>query len=125
MYSIKPGRSQSLFGAFTGVIFIVVLIVMMGGMKAAGAPSGMLLVPVLMIVLVVGGIGLSVYNAFATNRTSHLDITMPGEESDPLDPALRRPLSRADAPPAFCSACGSPLDADDNFCPHCGMAIDR
>lgn len=141
MYSIKPGRSQSLFGAFAGVIFIIVLMVMMGGMKGAGAPSGLLVIPILMAVLVFGSIILGVYNAFAANRTSDLDITTPGEEFDPMDLAARRrrslrargrldrsrptaSLDRTDTAPGFCTKCGLRLDAGDNYCGHCGMAVE-
>jgi len=140
MYSIKPGRTRSLFGAFAGVIFVIVLFVMMSGMGAAGAPRGMLLVPGLMALLVVVGVGIQIYNAFAADRASEYDITTQGEEFDPLDPASRRrrilrtrgrsartadsPTDLSGIPPAFCTKCGKRLSDDDNFCGHCGMAVD-
>ncbi len=154
MYSIKPGRSQSLFAAFGLAVFVVVTIGMAVMVSGAGAPGFFVLVPVLMSLIGIAGIAFHLYNAFSGSRTSVYDITR--GEPDPLDPGgggsggsggVGRG-GRASAGPRvggyqtrhggagsggsggsggvgqFCTHCGLRLDAGDRFCGHCGMAVD-
>lgn len=131
MYSVKPGRGPSAAGIVGGVVAAVFGVIWTFGAMSIGAPPFFALFGVVFVVVALGQAVFSGYNAFARNRVSMYDITSDGEEPDPLDPRRRSPGAAPAGPPplpgehgpAFCSHCGTRLDAGDNFCSSCGMAV--
>ena len=126
MYSIKPGRGPSMGGAVGGLAaaaFGVFWTIMASSM---GAPGFFVAFGVIFILMALGGAAYNFYNATSRNRFSDFDITGPGEEVDPLE---RRHREAPAAPveggkkPAYCSDCGSKLQATYEYCPNCGKDV--
>ncbi|MDF1799407.1 MAG: zinc ribbon domain-containing protein [Planctomycetota bacterium] len=90
MRSIKPGRGPSLVSAIGSVIALVLVAGWIGLASSIGAPPYFLLFGFAMIVMILVGTAVNLYNATAKNRISTFDITSEDEESDPVASALGR-----------------------------------
>lgn len=93
-----------------------------------GAPGFFVLFGVVFVLIGLGGAVYNFYNATSKNRFSTYDITVPGEEIDPLDPRnqVDRPASESaefEEKPSFCPYCGTQLKPSFEFCPNCGKDI--
>lgn len=139
MYSVKPGRGPSLFGAVFGlVIGVPFMLFWIFSAMAHGAPVFFVFFGFLMLVGVIGFVVMNIYNAKAKDRLSQLDIVTQEEEGDGIAEALGLQERRADAQEdrqgdaqdgprkyagAFCPFCGEEAGREVDFCPHCGKDI--
>jgi len=128
MYSVKPGRGPSFGGAIGGVVAAVFGVFWTVSASNMGAPGFFVLFGVVFVLMGLGGAAYHFYNATSENRFSEYDITVPGEEIDPLDPRNRKEDSspepqKFEEKPSFCPYCGTKLKAFYEFCPNCGKDI--
>jgi hypothetical protein len=127
MYSVKPGRGPSLMGSIMGVFVAIFGIGWTITASAHGAPALFTLFGIMFVILAIGGVLYNMFNAASPNRMSTLDITTPGEESDPIADALvgKRPGSADTAAGAanFCPQCGRKAEGTFKFCPGCGRPL--
>jgi hypothetical protein len=128
MYSIKPGRGPSLFGAIfaliVGVPFVIFWITVA---SKSGAPGFLVFFGIAFLIVVLVSVFRGFYNATSKNRISEYDITTKDEESDPMDRLISGPSnsgsSSADVKEKrFCPFCGTEHDSEFRFCPKCGKA---
>jgi hypothetical protein len=124
MYSVKPGRGPSAFGAVGAVIALVFGIFWTVTASRAGAPGIFVLFGVVFMLAAVAGGIYNLFNAVAPNRASEYDIVRTSAEPDPLAPA---PSSAPGYPIAggYCPFCGNALSPEFQFCPKCGKAVRR
>lgn len=116
MPRLNPFRVNAAFGAFAAAVFIIILLGMMGFAIKAGAPLIFVLFPILMAVLVIGGVVQQLLLAFAATHGTQTGDQGAGSKTGAFD----------HAPPGghgFCTSCGRDLDEGDRFCGHCGMAV--
>jgi hypothetical protein len=91
MHSIKPGRGPSALTAFAGIFAVVfgILWTILAAFITREAPGPIgIIFPLFGVVFVLFGIAnviYNLYNATQKKRLSLLDVTGPGEESDPLN----------------------------------------
>ena len=131
MYSIKPGRGPSLGGGIGSLAAAGFGIFWTITASSMGAPGFFVFFGVCFVIMGLGMACYHFYNATSQNRFSNYDITVPGEEVDPLDPGRTavKPEVRqhsgegADEKPNFCPFCGEKLQANFEFCPKCGADI--
>jgi hypothetical protein len=126
MYSIKPGRGPSLFGAIfalvLGVPFTIFWIV---GAGKSGAPGFFVFFGIIFLVVILGRVFIGFYNATSKNRISQYDIATKNEESDPMDCLVSGSSNSGSsgtgmAEKRFCPFCGTEHDIGFQFCPKCG-----
>lgn len=86
MYSVKPGRGPSWGGVFGGLGAAVFGVFWTSMASNKGAPGLFVLFGVVFVLAGLGSAAYNFHNATSKNRFSHYDITVPGEEIDPLDP---------------------------------------
>lgn len=113
-------------GAIGGIAAALFGVFWMITASSMGAPPIFVAFGVIFILAALGGAAYNFYNATSKNRFSHFDITGPGEEVGPLESRHRKRPS-APAPtgkkPAYCSDCGTKLQASYEFCPNCGKDV--
>lgn len=93
-----------------------------------GSPCFFVLFGVVFVLVGLGGAIYNFHNAASKNRFSTYNITVQGEEIDPLDPRTRadRPGSEpveCEEKPSFCPYCGTMFKPSFEFCPNCGKDI--
>jgi len=141
MKQIKPGRgiSQlgyqgSLFAIAFGVLWTIIAAAI--GIFAFAQAGGIFafvgiifpLFGILFIAMAVKQAKFQKHNATAKDRHSIVDIVDATEEGDPFAKFDRAETERkaaeaAVAADAYCTRCGTPLEAEDNFCPKCGNPV--
>ena len=91
MYSIKPGRGPSLFGAILALIAgVPFMIYWIASTIKDGAPGFFVFMGFVGLILVSVVAFIGFYNATSKNRISQFDITTKNEEFDPMDCLVSR-----------------------------------
>lgn len=134
MYGVKPGRGPSLLSGIGGIVAIAFGIIWICTAASMGAPGFLVLFGIIFVVMAIGMVAYSFYNALARNRMSSFDVTRPNEETDPIATALGHSPSPQSSTKEekhgsrrfegeFCPYCGTKLQDDFDFCPKCGKDI--
>ena len=135
MKSVKQGRGSSLggvIGSFIAIVFGIVWTVMVKSMTApfenmsmfGGFGNFFWIFGVVFIAVGVVSLILNLYNTFAKNRMSVLDITEDGEEPDPLGARFgTEGTPRSGTGGGFCPYCGAKAQEGFSFCRSCGRRL--
>ena len=144
MYSIKPGRGPSAFGAVGGVFAAIFGVIWIFAAASMGAPGVFVLFGMVFVLFAIAGVVFNFLNATQRNRMSTFDITEASEEPDPIARSLgygprgKRPASRRtrsvgraqlrQKPPVKRQPpepTGAKRRFDGDFCPYCGKRVER
>ena len=125
MYSVKPGRGPSLYGAIIALVLgVPFAIFWTSSASKMGAPPFFVFFGIVFVFLIVGQAIMGIYNATSKNRISQFDVTTDKEEGDPFQRLVtgqsQDKESGASTAQRFCPYCGEPLKGEFRYCPKCG-----
>lgn len=92
MYSVKPGRGPSFAGIIGGIVVAIFGVIFATTVMSNGFPPIFGLFGAIFVLIGIGSAIYSAINTFGKNRMSQFDITIDGEESDPIADALGHKL---------------------------------
>ena len=126
MYSIKPGRGPSMFGAiFALVLGVPFAIFWISQAVKMGAPGFMVFFGIAFLIAILFNVVRGFYNATSKDRISDYDITTQAEESDPMNRLAGCPTNAGSGSAGltaqrYCPYCGAEHESGFGFCPKCG-----